>query len=295
MTIDKVNKNISDSIVLLGPSGVGKSLVASTLSKKVDTPLLDIDDIIAFIDSELSDTLSMDQDKQKSFIEAEISDLKKLKRDTPLTDEEDKIENSLVYELVDLYNYYHQLLGGFEKFYKPYYDYYKATQKHMSMFDEVYHLNKLTMDILERIYATTDRPYIISPPGSFGWSTNNPLRYRMRLLQDTKIEPFLKLSKSVLLEPGVDYSLRTPTDDSSVNSILFLRHLDSYHKNADVVISTNSLFSDPNNDFLKQRTWLNVRETMTKRRLKNMGEISSICDQIIAMTKYKNNDNEYTL
>ena len=38
--------NIKNSIVLTGPCGVGKSLIADTLSHKSNKPLLDIDDLI---------------------------------------------------------------------------------------------------------------------------------------------------------------------------------------------------------------------------------------------------------
>ena len=70
-------KNIKNSIVLIGPSGVGKSLIADSLSQKTNLPILDIDDLINFIESDLMGGLLRDEEIQKDFIDFQIEDLKK--------------------------------------------------------------------------------------------------------------------------------------------------------------------------------------------------------------------------
>lgn len=275
-------QNISNSILLMGPSGVGKSLIAGALSQKTNLPLLDIDDLINFIESDLMGGLIKDEEIQKDFINFQIEDLKKVEREIPLTPEESKKEESLVYELVDLYNYYHDLLGGYEQFYQDYFDFRQS--KCITKHDQVYSMNKLTYQILNKVYESTNTPFVISPPASFGWETKNPLHFNLKFLQD-KVGNFLDSTQTILLEPGQDYHLRSTTDKTSVNDKLLLKHLDGYYEHADIVISTNALFNDPENEFLQQRTWLNVRETLTKEQLKNTAEIDNICDQILEFTQ----------
>ena len=180
-----------------------------------------------------------------------------------------------------MYNYYHDLLGGFEQFHKDYFDFRQS--KCVTKHDQVYSMNKLSYQLLNKIYENTDTPFIISPPASFGWETKNPLHFNLKFLQD-KIGDFLDSTQTVLLEPGQDYSLRSTTDKSSVNDKLFLKYPEGYYNHADLVLSTNALFNEPENEFLQQRTWLNVRETLTKEQLKNTAEINNICDQILEYT-----------
>ena len=89
----------------------------------------------------------------------------------------------------------------------------------------------------------------------------------------------LSKSQTVLLLPGLDYEFRNAFKEVNANNLI-LQHLDNYYC-ADVEISTNGLFNSPDNNYLKQRTWLDAREFLTKEQLKNRGEISNICDQIL--------------
>lgn len=275
-------ENISNSIVLIGPSGVGKSLIATTLSQKTNMPLLDIDDLICFIQMDMFGSLSPNAKHQRQYIKEQIKDLKSLERETPLSPEETKREEQLVYEFVDLYNYYHKLVGGFDQFYSDYYDYTnsKAYTKH----EQIYSTNKFAYQIINKVFNTTNTPLVISPPACFGWNSNNPFHHNLQFLQ-TKIGTFLESTQTVLLSPGEDFHLRTISDPSSINDKLLLKYQQNYYKNADLEISTNGLFNEPENDFLKQRSWLNVRETMTKENLKNTAEINNICDQIIEFSQ----------
>ena len=75
------------------------------------------DDLLFFIEADLRDELTPDKKQQESFIQKQIVELSKLERETPLTESELKREKLLVQEFVDLYNYYHQMFGGFKQFY----------------------------------------------------------------------------------------------------------------------------------------------------------------------------------
>jgi len=283
MGLKMANKqaNIKNSIVLMGPCGVGKSLISETLAKRTGMPKLDIDDLMFMIELDLGGTLSPNKVHQERFIKEQLNELKTIKRDTPLTEEELKQEEVLVRNFVKLYDYYYELLGGFSKFHADYYNYYKSTQGYTTDLHEVYLHNKLAMELIDTIYNSTDTPFIISPPASLGWTNNSILHPSLQTLQKEKINPFLQSTQTVLLEPGEDYYIKNPNDPKSVNSRVFMKNYENYYPYVDLFISTNGLFYEPENDFLKQRTWVNVREYLTKKRLKNRGEIGNICDQII--------------
>jgi len=278
------------SIVVLGPCGVGKSLIASALSEKTKLPMIDTDDLLFFIEAEYRGLISQSPKMQQYFIETQIDELKSIKRDIPLTEDETKKEISLVYEIVDLYRFYNSLLGGLKQFYKDFYDYHNSIDKCKSYYDEVYYLNKIYFNFLNKIFSTSDQQFIISPPASFGWNSINFFHPKIQLLQK-QIGNFLNKHNTVFLQLGQDYPIRNPANDISVNNNLFLKRLKNYYKYANLEISTNDLFFQPENEFLKQRTWLNVRETLTKDKLKNRSEISNICEQIIYHYECENENN----
>ncbi|MBE7076383.1 MAG: hypothetical protein E7374_00630 [Clostridiales bacterium] len=273
-------KNIENSIVLIGPCNVGKSLISSHLSERTNIPMIDVDDLICFVRDSMLEDLSGDKEKQKEFIETRKIELQKLERDVPLTEVEQIEETKLIQEYVDLYNYYCELLGDLKKFYLDVYEYYASCNDDLTEQEEIFLLNKLTLKIINIIYETTDRCFIISPPASFGWNDDDLKDKQFRDLQK-KINRFLRSTKNIFLQPGQDYYKRIPEDENSVNVQMFLKNLDGYYPQSDLEISTNGLFDDVENEFLKQKTWMNVREYMTKQRLKNSSEINSICDQII--------------
>ena len=86
------NKNISNSIVFIGPSGVGKSLIASRLSEKIKMAHIDIDDLLFFIELDLRNELTPDKTQQERFVQQQIAELSKLEREVSLTEDELKRE-----------------------------------------------------------------------------------------------------------------------------------------------------------------------------------------------------------
>ena len=126
-------KNIKNSIVLIGPCGVGKSLIAETLAKKKKIPKLDIDDLMFMIEIDMRKILSPDKKHQEKFIHDQLEELREIKRDPALTEEELKHEELLVHDFVDLYNYF------------------KATQQYTTDLNEVYWHNKLAMELINMV------------------------------------------------------------------------------------------------------------------------------------------------
>ena len=279
----------------MGPCFVGKSLIAKHLADKTKMPMLDIDDLLFFIEADYYKGLTHNPYEQKMFEERQLKDLAVVDRE-PLDEKEKTREKELVHEFVGLYNYYYELFGGLKEFYPIFYDYHLySKQKITSISGNINNLNNTTLRLINKIFELTDTSFVISPPASFGWNTNNPLNIKSKIVQKN-VGQWLDRTKNVLLLPGQDYTLRTFEDDSSVNTKCFLRHLNGFYDNADLIVSTNGFFNNPEDDFLKQRTWINVRETMAKERLLNRGEIDNMCDQILdGLSVIDENINEKTI
>lgn len=267
--------NINQSIVLMGPCGVGKSLLSKTLAQKLNYPRIDIDDIIMFASMDANGTLSADPQVQQAFVRQQVDDLLYFHKNTVNREQ----QTQLVQESVDEYNYYDLLLDGFTRFRQDINDFYRLGCQYPSKAGNIYALNRVTYQILTKILATTDTPLVISLPGTFGWEIPETSSTALQHLQE-KMRKLLRLTRNVLLQPGEDYALRCPTGQTNVNTLL-VRYPERYEDNADLVVSTNGLFNHPENKFFKQRDPFSVAERATKDQLQNLGEINNICDQIM--------------
>ena len=57
--------------------------------------------------------------------------------------------------------------------------------------------------------------------------------------------------------------------------------MDSYYISADIVISVNGIFNNPTDPSLKNRSWFDAKSYIDREKIKNKGEISNFCDQIL--------------
>ena len=287
------DEQLQKSIILLGPSCVGKSLLAGELSTRLNIPKINIDDLIAIIELEQNGYLDATAEKQKKYVENTINEILNYPdlRETLIDEKYVETEKRLITNIVDLYNYYHDMLGDF----KPFYDIitkHDHVLNHVKYCNEsICYLNHVTNELLSIILSIVNQPVIIDPPASFGWQATNSLDFATKLrlkrsilhLDAEKCEvimnDILSKSQTVLLVPGLDYKFRNAFKEINANNLI-LEHLDNYYC-ANIEISTNGLFNSPDNKYLKQRTWLDAREVLVKEQLKNNSEISNICDQVL--------------
>ncbi|MBQ9795916.1 MAG: hypothetical protein IJW36_03050 [Clostridia bacterium] len=289
------DEDLKNSITLIGPSSVGKSLIASELSKKLNIPYVCIDDLLVMIDYEQRGLLSIDKKVQKRFVKLLIEDIKQ--------DEELSVymhnptfrtkEIKLINDFIELYNYYAEMFGGLHHFYG-------IAQGHEARQDlfnlpilNVENLKVVTAQIIATIMDIYDKPLVFDVPASFGWETSDLYKKSsiniafklktknidLKLIQKF-VNSFLNETTTVFLSPGIDYNERNSARFSRENNML-LESLSNYYNQADIEISTNALFNEPSNKFLQKRSWLNPEEAMVKEKLKNKGEINNICDEII--------------
>lgn len=285
---------LSKSIALIGPSCVGKSLFAKELAKRLNLPLINIDELLDMIELEKYGHLDSTPQKQQEYINRCLMDIS---QDTELKEtltDPQYIETThrLVHEFIDMFNYYHNLLGDFKPFYEimnKYDYYYKNIHDPLEI---ICTLNYLTNEMLTKIFDVINQPIILDSPAPFGWQANNSLDFfsKLRLkrctlnidtpLVDNVMTETLSKMQTVLLLPGLDYKTRNAFSKVEPNNII-LEDLDNYYT-ANIEITTNGLFNSPENKYFKQRGWFDAKEILTKEKLKDSGEINNICDEILA-------------
>ncbi|MBQ8615324.1 MAG: hypothetical protein IJ415_02020, partial [Clostridia bacterium] len=108
------NEDIKNSTTLIGPSCVGKSLLANELSKKLNMNYVCIDDLLVMIGYEQSGNLSQNKKVQQKFIrqcaEEIINDPSSAVYLRNPRYRKKQIE--LIKDFVKLYNYYANMFGG---------------------------------------------------------------------------------------------------------------------------------------------------------------------------------------
>lgn len=297
--------NLAKSITLIGPSCVGKSLVSKELSKRLNIPVINIDDLIDVIELELNGYLTPSPEQQKQYIASCLQDILNddQLQETLLDDRYIETEKRLVKELVDMYNFYHNLLGDFGPFYNIISNHDQCLPYFENSSECIYSLNHLTNQMLEIIFKKINTPIIIDPPASYGWQASktiterssirlkySPLKLNISKTQNI-MNSILHYSQTVLLLPGFDYNQRNAFRNVEANNFI-LNDLNNYFT-TDLVVTTNGLFYDPENEYLQQRKWLDAREVIEKENLKNKCEVNNICDNIIIMldelTQYSQN------
>lgn len=287
-------ENLAKSITLIGPSCVGKSLFAKELSKRLNFPVINIDELLDFIELELDGHIDHIPQKQAEYIARCLKDISQdAQLKETLTDERyAETEKRLIHEFVDLYNYYHALLKDFKPFYDTMNEYAYFYKNIHDPVEIICVLNYLTNEMLSKIFDVLNQPIILDSPAPFGWQTNNQLDFfsKLRLKRsilnidtatvDNAMNDTLSKTQTVLLIPGLDYNIRNAFKDVESN-ILILENLDNYYP-ANLEITTNGLFNSPDNKYFRQRSWFDAKETLTKEQLKNKSEINNICDEILA-------------
>lgn len=289
------DEDLKNSITLIGPSCVGKSLLASEISKKLNMPYVCIDDLIVMIGYEQSGLLNRNKKTQKRFMNLLVQDVStdpELSRYLRNPKYREK-ETQLIKEFVDLYNYYADMFGGLHHFYDLLNAYEQRQNRFNTTIMNVENLKVVSAQIIATILEIAKSPLIFDVPAPFGWQTDDPnLKMSLNVafgikskdinLSDIQmfINSFLNDTKTVLLTPGLDYNERNSTRHSKENNLL-LANLDNYYDHAKISITTNGVFNNPSSRHLQRRSWLNPEEAIEKEKLKNKGEVNNVCDQII--------------
>lgn len=284
-------ENLEKSITLLGPPCVGKTLIGDNLSQKLNMPVISIDDLILLIGEEMDGTIDTSAKQQRWFannLKQQILLTPEFK-ETLINPKYEKVELKLIQSLIDMYNYYHSLLGDFKPFYSIIEQHRSTLSSANSTDYAIASFNHITNQILKVIFEKLDQPLIIDAPGAYGWQfvqhleddTKTKLELYLNLIASNTqadMNAIINSTQSVLLLPGQDYHTRSSNNKDRLSELI-LNNLDNFIE-TDLSLPTNELFYPSNSNYLKQRRWLDAREFLVKDKLKNRAEIANMCDEI---------------
>ena len=178
-------ENLQKSIILTGPPGVGKSLIGSHLSKKLDMPVFNIDDMLLMIVEERCNRINTSKSSQRAF----VKDLREQILEDPefrellINPEYIGTQEKLLQNLVDIYNNMCAQFGDLKCFYK-------AIDKHINTLSLrnptadylIASLAEVSNMMIEAILSKLDQPVIIDAPGCYGWQFMNHLSLDTKIL-----------------------------------------------------------------------------------------------------------------
>lgn len=288
-------ENLKNSITLIGPSSVGKSFLSAELGNKLKMPYICIDDLISMIRSEKCGDIAPTETKKKQFINRCIEDIRnehelsKLMKDKRYAQK----EIQLIHDFIALYDYFLNLFGSLKPFYESIEKYDIMVGFARTNQDYINSLAIASAELLDKIFEIIDEPVIIDPPAPIGWN-NEQISVSFFVEKQLQVKNFkvdvekckkiinktLTNSSTVFLNPGIDYKQRNAAKYDMANNLI-LSDLKAYYEHAQIEVSVNGMFNEPKNYYLKRRSWFDAKEMAIKEKLKNKGEISNICNQII--------------
>ena len=286
------NMEIRNHITLTGPASVGKSFIASELSKKTGLPVVSIDEIIMMIREEQNGELSFKDEttlkkfKMKYLMYAGYNDLP----DTLKPVLEQQID-----DYIQKYKFYSQVVDGLENLYQiiDEYDAVCAEIKKPSTEFAVAFSQRLHLKILDKFLKSVNKPVIFDTPAPTGFDPKfknddgktidyiecEGFMIPVKELQN-KFSEIMSLSGTIVfLKPGADYAQRCGANDE-FNQLL-IKHLDNYQTKAKTTIVVDGLFNNPNEKTLKTRQRFDVSTQEKISTLTNNNLIDEICKTII--------------
>lgn len=287
--------NLKKSYMLIGPSGIGKSLIAENLSKKTGLPIFSIDEIIEFAkDRYRSGFPKFFVNKKKLFKHYKELALEygpEYEKDSKF----DQKQNEMLKELTDLFFYYEKELNNFRAVKNAYLKMCNLDRKYEfepSPLISLYIFQKLSIDVYKIILNKINKPVIFDMPCNFGWFLPSDEVFNENYIDYQKINNEMSkildsVGSSILIEPGQDFEKRSPT---SFYFEYILNNFENYKK-SNIIISSNDLFYNPDDKFLRIRGCFNSEARLKTEELLNKAELNNICDQIIEMSS---NLNQYS-
>lgn len=286
-------ENLKKSYMLIGPPGIGKSLISQELSKKTGLPIFSIDEIIGYMKD--SNRFGF----PKIFVNEKrlIKHYKKLAKEYGTKYEQgselDSKQNEMLKELADYYLFYNEKLKGFNEIKKAFFEYLNIDSKLENAFSaliSIYIFEVFTVNVYKIIASKINEPVIFDMPCNFAWFVPNDKIFEEFDIDikslNNEMSKILNSTNSILIEPGKDFEERNP--ETSHYFEFLVNHRKNY-KQSDIIISSNDLFFDATDINLKNRSCFNAKSQLKREQLLNKAEVSNICDQIIQMINDLNN------
>jgi len=282
-------ENLQKSYMLIGPSGIGKSLISKELSKKTGLPVFSIDEIIEY-------TKDRYRLGYPGFFINERKLFKYYKRVAreygPHLEKgsfADLKQNEMLKELTELFFYYRKQLDDFKEIKQAYLDYLSQNERLSNAFSalvDTFIFQRFTVNVFKIIVNKINRPVIFDMPCNFGWimpddEIYDKLDLNYQKLNEEMLDILNGIGCSILIEPGQDFQERTP-ERSFYFEYLF-NNRQNYSK-SDIIISSNNLFFKPSDPAIAKRSYFDAPAQIKREELLNKSELKNICDQILELS-----------
>lgn len=270
------NENLSKSIILIGPKGVGKSLIAERLqnmlkSNNQDFFLLRLD-VIRDLCKKLYDPQSKLTTQEIIKLDKEYIELNNL------FNLESSTFKNIISRFYQIFNYQEDPNSLF-----------KLSNNGLIAFD-----NLISLNILEACLNKIDKPLIIDAGGNIGPIIDNvPSSDKFLVLElkdeDKQKRLLTKFGNVVYLAPGEDYEKGSLSSINDEANKAYRKNPNSYKSFANIIIEISNLFSDNTGAAFKTRDADDAQAQSERFKLLNNDAVDKICKQIINLTQLSEN------
>ena len=270
------NENLSKSIILIGPKGVGKSLIAERLqnmlkSNNQDFFLLRLD-VIRDLCKKLYDPQSKLTSQEIIKLDKEYIELNNL------FNLESSTFKNIISRFYQIFNYQEDPNSLF-----------KLSNNGLIAFD-----NLISLNILEACLNKIDKPLIIDAGGNIGPIIDNvPSSDKFLVLElkdeDKQKRLLTKFGNVVYLAPGEDYEKGSLSSINDEANKAYRKNPNSYKSFANIIIEISNLFSDNTGAAFKTRDADDAQAQSERFKLLNNDAVDKICKQIINLTQLSEN------
>lgn len=270
------NENLSKSIILIGPKGVGKSLIAERLqnmlkSNNQDFFLLRLD-VIRDLCKKLYDPQSKLTTQEIIKLDKEYIELNNL------FNLESSTFKNIISRFYQIFNYQEDPNSLF-----------KLSNNGLIAFD-----NLISLNILEACLNKINKPLIIDAGGNIGPIIDNvPSSDKFLVLElkdeDKQKRLLTKFGNVVYLAPGEDYEKGSLSSINDEANKAYRKNPNSYKSFANIIIEISNLFSDNTGAAFKTRDADDAQAQSERFKLLNNDAVDKICKQIINLTQLSEN------
>ncbi len=270
------NENLSKSIILIGPKGVGKSLIAERLqnvlkSNNQDFFLLRLD-VIRDLCKKLYDPQSKLTTQEIIKLDKEYIELNNL------FNLESSTFKNIISRFYQIFNYQEDPNSLF-----------KLSNNGLIAFD-----NLISLNILEACLNKINKPLIIDAGGNIGpiidYVPSSDKFLVLELKDEDKQKRLLtKFGNVVYLAPGEDYEKGSLSSINDEANKAYRKNPNSYKSFANIIIEISNLFSDNTGAAFKTRDADDAQAQSERFKLLNNDAVDKICKQIINLTQLSEN------
>ena len=292
------NENLSKSIILIGPKGVGKSLIAENLSATINSGkesyfLLKLDLIRGLCQEYYENPGYFEMSPEELKAKILKTELKKINQEADFEEIKKEKEKQIskyvqeVFELNKIFDFksFKNIISRMKQVYDFLEDSPILSNSGIVAFD-----NYISLQILEKCLQKINMLLIIDAGGNIGTvidGVNDKDKFYVYELKDYESYQSKILSmigSIVYLKPDEFYekSLLSATTDEA--NKIYRNNPNSYKKYATATVEVSNLFTDPNDNSLSSRDIENTKLNQKRASLLNINSIQNICENIIKYT-----------